>query len=266
MSRARYGPTPVLNADGTVARNATGGLVYEDEAKTIPVTDLALLPGGASVASVPADASGRCAFYGPDARVTSLWVDFGGGVVQMFPGASVDAAIIGGGGGGGGAIADGAVDTQQLADSAVTSAKIANGTVAPGDLDRSYVEIPAGLVKGDLLVFNGTTIVRVGAGATGTVLTSAPTASAGVVWQAPATSPTGAAGFSQVIGNGTDVRFTVPHGLGTFNLIAQAWSNIAPRCGIAVEIVDLPSTNELVVQFGTAPATDGVRLVVLPIA
>lgn len=265
MTRNLYGPAAVLSADGGLARSAVG-TVWADRSQSTQITDLAALPGGASVPTVTSSAEGYCSFYGPDGTRTTLWVDFGAGPLPISAFAAVDDAI--NGLVGSTSVADLSVTTQKLADAAVTGVKIANETITPGKLDRQYIGLPSGLTTGDLLVFNGLAIVRQpGSTVTGQVLTPDPTSGTGYKWAAPATSGgTARTGYSTVIGDGASVRYTVTHGLNTYALTLQAWSAVTPRGQLAVEVVDLPSLNEAVLQFGSAPAASSVRVVVVPAA
>lgn len=59
-------------------------------------------------------------------------------------------------------------------------AKLAS--TASGAVSGKVLLLPASLAKGDLLVYNGSAIIRVAVGANGTVLTADSTAPSGVKW------------------------------------------------------------------------------------
>lgn len=91
-----------------------------------------------------------------------------------------------------GKLADGAVDstklgtaavtTVKLGDAQVTGAKIADATIPASKLIDTYMVQPASLTKGDLFVYNGSSIVRLPVGTNGYVLSANSSTGTGLNW------------------------------------------------------------------------------------
>jgi hypothetical protein len=105
---------------------------------------------------------------------------------------------------------------------------------------------------------------KIGASADAQVLT-APGAISQVVLQSP--NSTAVNTFTQTIGDGGTAAFTIGHGLGTQNVTVSvrnvstgAYLNQASGAGNFT--ITSSTLNSLVITFGTAPAINGVTVVV----
>jgi len=105
----------------------------------------------------------------------------------------------------------------------------------------------------------------VSGGATGATGPAGATGAGGAAGSIGATGATGAgssAKFSQTIGDGTSVSFTITHNLGTRDVHVQVYETATPFSQVTPDI-RYTTTNTVTVIFLSAPSTNQYRVVVI---
>lgn len=129
-------------------------------------------------------------------------------------------------------VVDGGIDTLQLADLAVTAAKLAAGAV---DLNSATTTGTLPIGKGGTGAATATD-ARTALGATGKVSTN--------------------------IGDGINTEYTINHGLNTRDVTVEVYRNATPWDKVLVD-VERPTLNDVLIRFAAVQSANAFRVVVV---